>query len=290
MENNKKIGTLDLNKIHQGDCLKLLKSLPDSSVDLVITSPPYNLAGLKLTYGKKVGKGKGDAEWYDHIDYDGYKDDMPEPLYMKWQLELLDEIWRVLKESGSCFYNHKDRMLNGRIHSPMQWVTQSKLNLRQTIVWEGKASMNNNNTIYTPSTEYVYWLTKSTTNVRFEKQPYLEKKGERKGEYIPLTSVWTIPHTAGQFEFTWKGKTESHPAPYPLEIIDRIIPSILGSQKMRDELGDNITVLDPFCGSATTAVGAIKYGCNWLGFEQSEKYVAMGYARIKKFIETGKEY
>jgi hypothetical protein len=37
-------------------------------------------------------------------------------------------------------------------------------------------------------------------------------------------------------------------------------------------------------------IGAIKYGCNWIGFEQSEKYISMGYARIKKFIETGKEY
>ena len=285
---NNRIGTLDLNTIHKGDCMELLRSLPDSSVNLVITSPPYNLKGLKTTNGRKANQHKGDADWLDIIPYDGYDDNMQESEYQKWQIELLDEIYRVLTPSGSLFYNHKDRACGGRIISPLMWIQHSKLNLRQTIVWDRITSVNKSNTFYLPTTEYIYWLTKSTKGVRFESQPYLVKKGEHKGEYINLTSVWRVSPT-GQFKFTWNGKEETHPAPFPLELIDRIIPSIIGSQKTRDELG-NITVLDPFCGSATTIIGAIKYGCNWIGFEQSEKYISMGYARIKKFIETGKEY
>lgn len=285
MEKNNKIGTLDLNTIHKGDCLELLKSLPDNSVDLVITSPPYNLKGLKTTYGKKARMNK-DAEWWDSIQYDGYDDDMPEPLYQKWQIELLNEIYRVLKESGSCFYNHKDRPINGTIMSPLTWLQQSKMNLRQIIVWDRKTSVNKSNTFYIPSTEYIFWLTKSTKNVRFERQPYLAQKGEQKGEYIHLPSVWTVPPT-GQFKFTWQGKTETHPAPYPLELIDRIIPSVLGSKKMQDELG-NLVVLDPFMGSGTTAIGAVKYGCDWIGFEQSDKYIAMATERLEKFKATMK--
>lgn len=284
MEKNNKIGTLDLNTIHQGDCMELLKSLPDNSVDLVITSPPYNLKGLKTTYGKKARMNDG-AEWWDAIDYDGFDDNQYEPEYQKWQIELLNEIYRVLKPSGSCFYNHKDRPINGTIVSPLEWILKSKMNLRQTIVWDRKTSTNKSNIFFIPSTEYIYWLTKSTKNVRFERQPYLVKNGEQKGEYIHLTSVWTVSPETKKYEFMWKGKEEVHPAPYTQEIINRIIPHILGSKKMIDELG-NITILDPFMGSGTTALGAIQYGCDWIGFEQSEKYIAMANQRIKEFKAT----
>lgn len=285
MEQNNKIGTLDLNTIHQGDCLELLKSLPDNSVDLVITSPPYNLKGLKTTYGKKARMNDGDAEWWDSIQYDGYDDNMPEPLYQKWQIELLDEIYRVLKPSGSCFYNHKDRPINGTIVSPLVWILKSKMNLRQTIVWDRKTSTNKSNVFYIPSTEYIYWLTKSTKDIRFERQPYLVEKGEQKGQYINLPSVWTVSPETKKYKFMYGVKEVTHPAPYTQEIINRIIPNILGSKKMIDELG-NITILDPFMGSGTTALGAIKYGCNWLGFEQSELYIAMANQRINEFKAT----
>lgn len=284
MEKNNKIGTLDLNTIHQGDCMELLKSLPDDSVDLVITSPPYNLKGLKTTYGKKARMNDG-AEWWDAIDYDGFDDNQYEPEYQKWQIELLNEIYRVLEPSGSCFYNHKDRPINGTIVSPLEWILKSKMNLRQTIVWDRKTSTNKSNNFFIPSTEYIYWLTKSTKNVRFERQPYLVKNGEQKGEYIHLPSVWTVSPETKKYKFVWKGKEETHPAPYTQEIINRIIPHILGSKKMIDELG-SITVLDPFMGSGTTALGAIKYGCNWIGFEQSEMYIAMANQRIKEFKAT----
>lgn len=283
MDNNNKIGMLDLNTIHRGNCMELLKSLPDNSVDLVITSPPYNLRGLKTTYGKKAGKNQNTGyHWNDTIDYDGYEDDMTESLYQKWQIELLDEIWRILKPSGSLFYNHKDRACDGTIINPLMWIQHSKINLRQIIVWDKKTSVNSNSTMYIPSTEYIYWLTKSTKNVRFERQPYLAKNGEHKGEYINLPAVWTAS-PGKKFKFTWKGETKTHPAPYPLELIDRIILSVLGSQKMRDELGNNLVVLDPFMGSGTTAIGAIKHGCDWIGFEQSEMYIAMANERIEKF-------
>ena len=283
MDNNNKIGMLDLNTIHRGNCMELLKSLPDNSVDLVITSPPYNLQGLKATKGIKPGRNYNDeSAWFDHIDYDVYDDNMNEEQYWQWQIDLLNEIFRILKPSGSLFYNHKDRACGGTIINPLMWIQHSKMNLRQIIVWDRKTSVNSNSTMYIPSTEYIYWLTKSTKNVRFERQPYLAKNGEQKGEYINLPAVWTASPEK-KFKFSWKGETKTHPAPYPLELIDRIIPSILGSQKMRDELGNNLVVLDPFMGSGTTAIGAIKHGCDWIGFEQSEMYIAMANERIEKF-------
>lgn len=267
---------LELNMIHQGDCMQLLKSLPDCSIDLVVTSPPYNLKGLKVSNGKK-SKSDDEYGWVDVIEYDGYDDDMNEEQYQQWQIELLDEIFRVLTPSGSLFYNHKDRACKGTVINPLMWIQHSKLNLKQIIVWDRKTSLNSNANFYLPSTEYIYWLTKSKKNVRFNRQLYLMKDGDQKGEYVNLASVWTV--SPGQ-KFKYKGET--HPAPYPIELVDRIIPSVLSGGE------GNIVVLDPFMGSGTTAISAIKNGVNWLGFEQSEKYIEMANERIEKFKETRK--
>lgn len=86
---------LELNKIYNVDCLEGLKSLDDESVDLIITSPPYNL-------GKSHHTGSNHFKAY--TDYD---DNMPEELYQKWQVEILNECYRVLKKDGSLMYNHK---------------------------------------------------------------------------------------------------------------------------------------------------------------------------------------
>ena len=267
---------MELNMIHQGDCMELLKALPDCSIDLVVTSPPYNLKGLKISNGKK-SRNDDEYSWNDVIEYDGYDDNMSEEQYQQWQIELLDEICRVLTPSGSLFYNHKDRACKGTIINPLMWIQHSKLNLKQIIVWDRKTSLNSNANFYLPSTEYIYWLSKSKKNVRFSRQLYLMKDGEQKGEYANLASVWTV--SPGQ---KYKYKGETHPAPYPVELVDRIIPSVLSG-------GDgNIVVLDPFMGSGTTAISAIKNRVNWLGFEQSEKYIEMANERIEKFKETRK--
>ena len=69
-----------------------------------------------------------------------------------------------------------------------------------------------------------------------------------------------------------------HPAPYPIELVYRIIQSILAGGE------DNIVVLDPFMGSGTTAISAKKHGCNWIGFEMSEVYKKMAEDRIEKYF------
>ena len=95
---------LELNKIYCIDVLEGLKNIDDNSIDLIITSPPYNKVGLN-----GIQKGK---KWNKTIDYDGdpQNDNMDENEYQKWQLNILNELFRVLKEDGSLFYNHKNRI------------------------------------------------------------------------------------------------------------------------------------------------------------------------------------
>lgn len=254
---------LELNKIHLCDCLDGLKQLDDNSIDLVVTSPPYNMGETNL--GEN-------ALWTSKVDYDTYTDSREEDEYQEWQIEILNEIHRVLKPGGSLFYNHKVRSRNNIGILPSTWLLKSKLVFRQLIIWNRSLSVNVNLSHFLPNTELIYWMTKGNENVRFSRQRYSDR-----GNIGVLGEVWNINIEKGN----------KHPAPFPVELVDRIIPSILGTDEMKKKLG-NITVLDPFMGSGTTAISAQKHGCNWIGFELSPKYKEMAEKRIRE--ELSKTY
>lgn len=97
---------LETNKIYNIDCLDGLHQLDDESIDIIITSPPYNKCGLN---GKQNGvKWKGTIDYNDDVEVDN----LPEEIYQQWQIEILNECHRVLKKDGSMFYNHKNRIHN----------------------------------------------------------------------------------------------------------------------------------------------------------------------------------
>ena len=96
---------MKLNHIYHGDCLEVLKEFPDESVDLVITSPPYNLGNDHHTGNKR---------------HQAYNDDMKEREYQEWQIKVLNEVYRVLRPEGSLMYNHKNRIKKGRQITPYE--------------------------------------------------------------------------------------------------------------------------------------------------------------------------
>lgn len=94
-----------INEILCGDCLKIMKQLPDEGVDLVVTSPPYN---LKNSTGNGMKDGRG-GKWSSAAlihGYSHYNDNMPHDKYVKWQRECLEEMMRVIPNDGAIFYNH----------------------------------------------------------------------------------------------------------------------------------------------------------------------------------------
>ncbi len=99
-----------INQVIHGDALEVLKEISDNSIDLGITSPPYN---KKEKYGGWL---------VDKVKYKGYRDVMPEEEYQSWQVEVLNELYRVIKEGGSFFYNHKVRYEDGKMIHPLQWL------------------------------------------------------------------------------------------------------------------------------------------------------------------------
>ena len=136
------------NVVHLIDCMEYMKTMPDKSIDLIITSPPYNLGKNHHTGNKKFKA------------YSLYSDNLPEEEYQLWQLNLLNECHRILSENGSMFYNHKNRIKDGISITPYQWILKSNFILKQELVWFN-GSQNFDKIRFYPMTERVYWLVKN---------------------------------------------------------------------------------------------------------------------------------
>ena len=104
-----------IDKIICGDSLEVMRKMPDKCIDLVVTSPPYNLknsTGNGMKENTKSGKWAGNAlqNGYSH-----YNDNIPNDEYAEWQYNCLSEMYRLLKDDGAIFYNHKWRVQDGLI-------------------------------------------------------------------------------------------------------------------------------------------------------------------------------
>lgn len=195
-----------VNKVHCMDALELLALLPDNSVDLVVTSPPYN---LKM---RSAG-----SKWNPQLvnGYDNHDDAMPHEQYVKWQREILAECLRVIPENGAIFYNHKWHIQNGLLDRREDIV--SGFPVRQIIIWSRNGGMNFNNGYFVPSFEVVYLICKA----KFE----LAKGANG------FSDVWKIPHETNN----------DHPAPFPVAFAERCIKST-NAQIVLDPFGGSGTV------------------------------------------------
>ncbi len=135
-----------LDRIHHGDCLDVMSQMPDGSVDLVFTSPPYNL---------RSGTGNGKRNWNG---YDGHPDNMPHAKYVRWQRECLAEMMRLIPDDGAIFYNHCHRVQNGLLQSHIEIV--AGFPVRQAIVWHRSGGINHNPGYFLPDYEIVYFIAK----------------------------------------------------------------------------------------------------------------------------------
>ncbi|CAF3869912.1 unnamed protein product [Rotaria magnacalcarata] len=229
-----------VNKYMIVDCLKGLKILPSDSIQCIVTSPPYNKLGLR--------EGRS---YRGQIVYDTYDDDMDEHEYKRWQIDLLNEINRVLKPNGSLFYNHKDRRYRHRDYPPEEFIIRSDLNLYQTIIWDRSCTANQNAAYFRPNSEKIFWLTKASGSTVTAPKFYRDRLPE-----CFKSSIWRIP----------PDRKNKHPAPFPALLAEICILATT-------DKGD--LVLDPFAGSGTTLVAAANLKRSFLGFDISKKYQAM---------------
>lgn len=232
-----------LNNIIQGNTLDKLKELPDNSVDLGITSPPYN-------------KGEKNKGWLvKNVLYDKALDKKDELVYQKEQIEVLNELYRIIKPGGSFFYNHKTRWDKGIMLHPITWINQTKWVVRQEIIWDRMIAANIRGWRFWQVDERIYWLIKPKNNDNIG--------DELLSKHALLTSIWRFPPE----------RKNPHPAPFPIELPTRIIHSILNENEG--------IVIDPYSGSGTTLVAAKLLNKQFIGIELSEEYINFSLERIK---------
>lgn len=232
-----------LNQIICGNAVDVMRQIPDGSVDLVITSPPYN---LKNSTGNGMKDGRG-GKWANAALQKGYShhnDAMPHEEYVKWQRECLAEMLRIIPKNGAIFYNHKWRVQAGLLQDRQDIV--SGLPVRQIIIWRRKGGLNFNAGYFLPTYEVIYLIAKP----EFKLLPKANAYGD----------IW---------EFTQEMRNH-HPAPFPVKLIDRIVSST-----------DAKTILDPFMGSGTTALSAINFNRNYIGIDISPEYCEVAERRIR---------
>lgn len=237
------------NIIYNEDCLVTMSKIEDNSIDLIVTSPPYN----KGFYADKNAK-KSDKVWGGlngrKIAYDVYGDDMSPLDYEKWQKEVISECIRILKPSGSLFYNHKDIIYKGLIVPP-KWVYDFKV--RQQIIWDRQSSCMIDPHYFMPANEWIYWIVKDEKKVFFDKS-----------QSIFRTNIWRM-----------NVDKNPHPAPFP---------EIMAGNIIKCCSKENDIIYDPFMGSGTTAIQSIKQKRKYIGSEISEKYIDMANKRIAQEI------
>ncbi len=236
-----------------GDAIQVMKQIPDGAVDLVVTSPPYN---LKNSTGNGMKDGRG-GKWSGAElihGYSHYDDNMPHEQYVAWQRNCLSEMLRIIPEHGAIFYNHKWRVQAGLLQDRQDIV--SGFPVRQIIIWKRKGGINFNPGYFLPTYEVIYLIAKP----KFK----LVKKANAHGD------VW---------EFGQESKNK-HPAPFPEALIERIIGST-----------DAKIILDPFMGSGTTAVVARRLNRKFIGIDLSPAYCKMAQERLVNplSIKKGKE-
>ncbi len=239
-----------INKIICGDTVEIMTQIPDGKVDLVITSPPYN---LKNSTGNGMKDGRG-GKWANAALQNGYThhdDCMPHDKYVKWQRDCLAQMMRLIPDAGAIFYNHKWRVQDGLLQDRQDIV--SGFPVRQIIIWKRKGGLNFNAGYFLPTYEVIYLIAKPN----FRLAPKANAYGD----------VW---------EFTQEMKNE-HPAAFPVSLIDRIISSTNAK-----------IILDPFMGSGTTAISAMNFDRNFIGIDISPEYCKMAEERIQRYAPQGR--
>ncbi|MFA6662233.1 MAG: site-specific DNA-methyltransferase [Bacilli bacterium] len=232
-----------------GDCRELLKQIPDNSVNLVVTSPPYNIGKPYGMYKDKIALDK----WEELIN------------------DVAKEVCRILTPDGSFFLNlspvplGSDKEIVPLPFIGYQIFKDNGLYLRNMITWTFNNMQNCTNRL-SGRYENILWGVKALNNYVFNldeiRISYITKNDKRLegGKGRNPTDVWYFDRVNNM---TKKKLNLSHPTVYPLPMIERII-------KMSSNPGD--TILDPFLGSGTSLVAAKRLGRNGIGFELDESY------------------
>ena len=247
------------DKIHCGDMLDVLRVMPSGSVDLVVTSPPYN-ALETAGGGWRNGVGKWGRAHLLKDGYDTHSDRMRPVEYVAWQQECLLEMMRVLKDDGAILYNHRPRVQLDRYEDHARDILAASVldecgfALRQVILWDRGSGFNHNAGYFLPAYEELFLVAKPG---RF-----------RHRGLGSVQNVWRVQ----------PDRRRGLPA-LPVDLV-RIPLAVL-----RPSFGDRKpVVLDPFVGSGSVAVAAVLEDWRYIGIDISDEHCRQARNRVANAI------
>jgi adenine-specific DNA-methyltransferase len=248
--------------IYHGDCLKLLSTIPDESLQLIVTSPPYNI-------GKE------------------YEKRLKLETYLEQQATVIRECVRGLSPRGSICWQVGNYVDNGSI-IPLDTVlypifTNLGLKMRNRIIWHFEHGLHCSRR-FSGRYETIIWLTKSDNYVfnldpvrvpqKYPGKKYFKGPNAGKHSCNPLGKnpgdFWVIPNVKSNHV----EKTD-HPCQFPVELIERLVLSITN---------ENDWVFDPFLGTGTSIIAAIRHNRRGVGAEVLPQYIKLARQRIEQEI------
>lgn len=268
---------METNKIINGDCREVMATMPENSIDLIVTSPPYSVG----------------------IDYDTYDDNTTIEKYLDFSEQWLSESYRVLKDDGRiCInlpyeINLKDR--GGRIFIVSEiWNVMKKIGFN----WFGIIDLEEDSPHRSKTTAWGSWMSpsqpylynpKECLLIAYKNSPKKLQKGEPQWKGEPTitedgkTKILYSQQDKSEFmELVfgqWKYLNDSRPmtkATFSLDIPMKAIKILTYK---------NDIVLDPFAGSGTSLVASVISGRRWIGIELSPNYCEVARKRVQHFID-----
>ncbi|MEW6400703.1 MAG: site-specific DNA-methyltransferase [Chloroflexota bacterium] len=250
------MATLPLNQILPGDCIEILNSLPENSVDLVFADPPYNLQLQNDLYRPNLTKVDAvDNGWDKFASFEAY-----DIFTRQW----LSACRRVLKETGTIWvigsYHNIFRV--GAIMQDLGfWI------LNDVIFIKSNPMPNFRGVRFTNAHETLIWAQKN----KGAKYTFNHKNMKALNDDLQMRSDWWyLPLATGKERIKSNG-VKAHPTQKPEALLYRVILSTSDPEDV---------ILDPFFGSGTTGAVAKKLGRNWIGIERDKKYIKVARKRI----------
>lgn len=268
--------TLELGKIHQGDCIERMRQIESGTIDLVFADPPFNIG----------------------YEYDEYHDRQSDDEYIEWSRQWMEEVYRVLKPNGTFWLSIGDEYA-----AELKVDAEHKIGFatRSWVIWYYTFGVNCTKK-FSRSHVHLFHFVKDANNFTFNAEDplvrvpsaralvYGDKRANPAGRlpddtwilrpqdlpegFQPTEDIWYYARVAG----TFKERQGFHGCQMPEQLLGRII-------RVSSNPGD--IVLDPFAGSGTTLAAAKKLGRKWLGCELSEDYVRASTERLATVEESG---
>jgi DNA modification methylase len=234
--------------LYCGRCEDILPTL--EPVDLIVTSPPYNMGLVPGGNGRGMYKpGASNKAGRFRDGYGQHDDAMPQDEYDDWQRKVIALCMDVLAERGAIFYNHRLRVEHGELRWPLG--LDFGFPLRKMIVWDRGTGIDVNLRNFCTAFEAIFLLAKPEFRL--------------------------VDHAASGMSDVWRLGMETedlgHPAPFPVSLPQKALLAT-GAR----------TVLDPFCGSGTTLKAALNLGRRAIGVELEERFCEITVKRLAQGV------